>query len=316
MKAYKGFDKDLKCRNFQYEVGKADEEKDAQICKTGFHACENPLEVFRYYPPCNGHRYCEVEQSGTLSKSGDSFKVASTKIKIGAELGLKGLIQAGVSFILDKINQKNDVAANIDFRSVVIDTNVQTAAVNMGCQSAAISSGDQSAAVNTGSQSVAENTGELSTATNTGSQSVAVNSGSYSAAVNTGESSAAMNTGDLSTATNTGIYSAAVNTGYQSVAVNTGSWSAAMSTGSHSAAINVGDGSAAEVTNRGSVAIATGRYSKAKAGLGSAIVLVEHGDWNGEVHPLINIKAAIVDGKIIKADTWYTLKNGEFVECD
>lgn len=334
MKAYKGFDKDLKCRNFQYEVGKAYEEKDAQICKTGFHACENPLEVFRYYPPCNGHRYCEVEQSGTLSKSGDSFKVASTKIKVGAELGLQGLIQAGISFILNKINQKDDAVANIGFRSAVIDTIVQTAAVNMDCQSAAINSGDQSAAVNTGSQSVAENTGELSTATNTGSQSVAVNSGSYSAVVNTGESSAAMNTGDLSTATNTGIYSAAVNTGYQSVAVNTGSWSAAMSIGIHSvatntgklsiakntgrqsAAINVGDGSAAEVTNRGSVAIATGRYSKAKASLGSAIVLVERGDWNGHVYPLNNIKAVIVDGKVIKADTWYTLRNGEFVECD
>lgn len=242
MKAYKGFDKDLKCRNFQYEVGKTYEEKDAQICKTGFHACENPLEVFRYYPPCNGHRYCEVEQSGTLSKSGDSFKVASTKIKIGAELGLKGLIQASVSFILDKINQKNDVAANIDFRSVVIDTNVQTAAVNMGCQSGAISSGDQSAATNTGKLSMAKNTGR------------------------------------------------------------------------QSAAINVGDGSAAEVTNRGSVAIATGRYSKAKASLGSAIVLVERGDWNGHVYPLNNIKAAIVDGEKIKADTWYTLRNGEFVE--
>lgn len=116
-----------------------------------------------------------------------------------------------------------------------------------------------------------------------------------------------MNTGDLSTATNTGIYSAAVNTGYQSVAVNTGNWSAA---------INVGDGSAAEVTNRGSVAIATSRYSKAKASLGSAIVLVERGDWNGHVYPLNNIKAVIVDGKVIKADTWYTLINGEFVECN
>ena len=260
MKAYKGFDKDLKCRNFQYEVGKAYEEKDAQICKTGFHACENPLEVFRYYPPCNGHRYCEVEQSGTLSKSGDSFKVASTKITVGAELGLQGLIQAGISFILNKINQKDDAAANIGFRSAVIDTIVQTAAVNMDCQSAAINSGDQSAAVNTGSQSVAENTGELSTATNTGKLSMAKN------------------------------------------------------TGRQSAAINVGDGSAAEVTNRGSVAIATGRYSKAKASLGSAIVLVERGDWNGHVYPLNNIKAVIVDGKVIKADTWYTLINGEFVE--
>ena len=68
------------------------------------------------------------------------------------------------------------------------------------------------------------------------------------------------------------------------------------------------------MTNRGSVAIATGRYSKAKASLGSAIVLVERGDWNGHVYPLNNIKAAIVDGEKIKADTWYTLRNGEFVE--
>lgn len=114
-----------------------------------------------------------------------------------------------------------------------------------------------------------------------------------------------MNTGDLSTATNTGIYSAATNTGKLSIAKNTGR---------QSAAINVGDGSAAEVTNRGSVAIATGRYSKAKASLGSAIVLVERGDWNGHVYPLNSIKAVIVDGEKIKADTWYTLRNGEFVE--
>ena len=66
----------------------------------------------------------------------------------------------------------------------------------------------------------------------------------------------------------------------------------------------------------GGVAIVTGYKSKAKAGLGSAIVIVERGDWNGETYPLINIKAAIVDGEKIKADTWYTLKNGEFVECD
>ena len=65
-----------------------------------------------------------------------------------------------------------------------------------------------------------------------------------------------------------------------------------------------------------SVAIVTGCKSKAKAGLGSAIVIAERGDWNGKTYPLINIKAAIVDGEKIKANTWYTLRNGEFVECD
>ena len=289
MKAYKGFDKDLKCRGFQYEIGKEYEEKEAEACEKGFHACENPLEVFRYYPPCDGNRYCEVEQDGELSKHGGDSKVASTKIKIGVELGLKGLIQAGVSFILDKVNWKADAATNTDA---------------------------QSAAVNLGYRSAATNTGDLSAAMNTGDRSAAVNTGDYSAVMNTGDYSAAMNTGDRSAAMNTGFQSAAVNSGIGSAAVNSGIQSAAVNSGTRSTAVNSGTGSAAEVSNGDSVAIVTGYNSKAKAGFGSAIVITERGVWNGKTYPLINIKAAIVDGEKIKADTWYTLKNGEFVECN
>lgn len=289
MKAYKGFDRDLKCRGFQYEIGKEYEEKEAEACEKGFHACENPLEVFRYYPPCDGNRYCEVEQDGELSKHGGDSKVASTKIKIGVELGLKGLIQAGVSFILDKVNWKADAATNTD---------AQSAAVNLGYRSAAMNTGDRSAAVSTGDYSAV------------------VNSGDYSAAMNTGYRSAAVNSGFQSAAVNSGIGSAAVNSGIQSAAVNSGFQSAAVNSGTRSAAVNSGTGSAAEVSNGDSVAIVTGYNSKAKAGLGSAIVIAERGDWNGKTYPLNNIKAAIVDGEKIKADTWYTLKNGEFVECD
>ena len=280
MKAYKGFDKDLKCRGFQYEIGKEYEEKEAEACEKGFHACENPLEVFRYYPPCDGNRYCEVEQDGELSKHGGDSKVASTKIKIGVELGLKGLIQAGVSFILDKVNWKADAATNTD------------------AQSAAVNTGDYSAVMNTGDYSAVMNTGD------------------YSAAMNTGDYSAAMNTGDYSAAMNTGFQSAAVNSGIGSAAVNSGIQSAAVNSGFQSTAVNSGTGSAAEVSNGDSVAIVTGYNSKAKAGFGSAIVITERGVWNGKTYPLINIKAAIVDGEKIKADTWYTLKNGEFVECN
>ena len=289
MKAYKGFDKDLKCRGFQYEIGKEYEEKEAEACEKGFHACENPLEVLRYYPPCDGNRYCEVEQDGELSKHGGDSKVASTKIKIGVELGLKGLIQAGVSFILDKVNWKADAATNTDA---------------------------QSAAVNWGYRSAATNTGDLSAAMNTGDRSAAVNTGDYSAVVNSGDYSAAMNTGYRSAAVNSGFQSAAVNSGIGSAAVNSGTRSAAVNSGTRSAAVNSGTRSAAEVSNGDSVAIVTGYNSKAKAGLGSAIVIAERGVWNGKTYPLINIKAAIVDGEKIKADTWYTLKNGEFVECD
>ena len=298
MKTYKGFDKDLECRGFQYEVGKEYEEKEAKACEKGFHACKNPLEVFSYYPPCDGNRYCEVEQDGELSEHDDDSKVASTKIKIGVELGLKGLIQAGVSFILDRVNWKDDAATNTGNRSAATNTGYQSAATNTGAYSAATNTGYRSAATNTGNQSAATNTGDQSAATNTGDQS---------AATNTGNQSAATNTGDQSAATNTGDQSAATNTGYQSAATNTGAYSAATNTGNQSAA---------EVSNGGSVAIVTGYQSEAKAGLGSAIVIAERGEWNGKTYPLINIKAAMVDGEKIKADTWYTLKNGEFVECD
>ena len=303
MKAYKGFDKDLKCRGFQYEIGKEYETDTAKACESGFHACENPLDVFDYYPPADS-RYCEVEQSGELDKGSDDSKIASTKIKIGAEIGLAGLIKAGVNFILEHVKSQER------------NTGYYSAATNTGDRSAATNTGDYSAATNTGYYSAATNTGYQSAATNTGYQSAATNTGYYSAATNTGDRSAATNTGDYSAATNTGYYSAATNTGYYSAATNTGYQSAATNTGYQSAATNTGYQSAATVGKGDSVAIATGCQSKARAGLGSAIVLCERGKWNGSTYPLINIKAAIIDGEKLQADTFYTLKNGEFVEVE
>lgn len=111
MKAYKGFDKNLKCRGFQYEIGKEYETDTAKACESGFHACENPLDVFNYYPPADS-RYCEVEQSGEISKDSDDSKIASTKIKIGAEIGLSGLIKAGVNFILEHAKSQEQNTGN------------------------------------------------------------------------------------------------------------------------------------------------------------------------------------------------------------
>lgn len=95
---YKGFDKDLKCRGFQYEIGKEYECAAAVACETGFHACERPLDVFSYYPPAFS-RYCEVEQSGKTDANSNDSKVASTKIKIGAEIGIPGLVKAQIEYV-------------------------------------------------------------------------------------------------------------------------------------------------------------------------------------------------------------------------
>ena len=101
LKTYKAFDKDLSCRGFKYEVGKEYEETgDIKACEKGFHACPYPLDVFGYYAPA-GSRFCEVEQSGKIDGS-ESDKVCSSKIRIGAELDIRGLVKAAVSFVKER----------------------------------------------------------------------------------------------------------------------------------------------------------------------------------------------------------------------
>ena len=101
IKAYKAFDKDLSCRGFKYEVGKEYEETgDIKACKKGFHACPYPLDVFGYYAPARS-RFCEVEQSGQIDDS-ESDKVCSSKIRIGAELDIRGLVKAAISFVKER----------------------------------------------------------------------------------------------------------------------------------------------------------------------------------------------------------------------
>jgi hypothetical protein len=163
MKCYKGFDKDLKCRDFQYEIGKKYEEERAEICDTGFHACENPLDVFGYYAPADS-RYCEVELDANDQKSDDSKRVGK-KISIKAEIGIAGIVKAGLEYIKDQVNWDDDKKSN---------TGDQSAATNTGNRSAATNTGNRSAATNTGDWSAATNTGNRSAATVEGKESVAM----------------------------------------------------------------------------------------------------------------------------------------------
>ena len=185
---YKGFDKDLKCRGYQYEEGKEYvHEGEVKACEGGFHACENPFDVFDFYAPNEFHRFCEVEGSGKEDKQ--DKKSSFEKIKIVAEIGLGGLIKAGVKFCLDRVKW-------------------------------------------------------------------------------TDESSA---------------------TGYKSGAS----------------------------AGKGSVALSVGRDTRAKGSLGSWIVLTQCHKSEEDGQDYIDlVKVAKVDGKRIKADTWYTLKEGKFVIAD
>ena len=141
IRGFKGFDKDLKCRGFQYEIGKDyEQEGEVKCCERGFHFCENPFDVFGYYSPSDS-RYCEVEGYGNADKANDDSKVATSNIHISAEIGLNGLIKAGVKFILDKVNFNDSKSTN---------TGKCSAATNTGDCSAATVEGKGSVAIVTG----------------------------------------------------------------------------------------------------------------------------------------------------------------------
>ncbi|EHI2230364.1 hypothetical protein J9V42_004574 [Salmonella enterica] len=193
---FKGFNKDLKCRGFQFAIGETfHHDGKVEACGSGFHACECPFDVFSYYPPAES-RYAETISFGiTDSEEGGDTKIASSSITIKDELTLPQFIQRGIEWIWSKIDKSLEQH---------------------------IMCGSWSAATNTGNRSAATNTGDCSAATNTGDWSAATNTGYQSAATNTGDWSAATNTGDRSAATNTGYQSAAEVSGSQSVAASLG----------------------------------------------------------------------------------------------
>lgn len=241
MKTYKGFNKNMTCRGFKYEEGKEYETNEpVSCCSSGFHACEYPLDCFRYYAPSESV-YHEVEQSGKISKDTDDTKVASSKIKIGAAISIAGLVKASFEYIkarADKTKSNHSKARK-----------------------------------------------KINSAT-----------GYRSANSATGDWSANSATGDRSANSATGDWSANSATGYGSANISTGI-----------ACKNISGGFA-------NISVGWGKDNKCKGVIGSYLVLSEWGEWDGDKYPLLCAQMVIVDGKQIKEDTFYALKDGKIVE--
>ena len=237
IKAYKGFNKDMTCRGFQYEEGKEYETDRADLCHSGFHACEDPIDCLSYYNPTDGSVFHKVELAEVSPQREMDTKICGKRIRIGAKIDLGNLIKEGVDFVFSKVDWNT---------------------------------------VEKGNYSKAASSGNYSTAASSGNSSTAASSGNSSTAASSGDSSTAASSGDYSTAASSGDYSTAA------------------------------------VDGKECIAAAIGRATKAKASVGSWIVLSEIDD-NGHVQ---DIQATKVDGKKIKGDTWYRLINNKFVEVD
>ena len=287
MKGYKGFDKNWKCRDMQYEVGKTYEEAEARLCNKGLHFCENPFDVFSYYSPENQSRYAVVEAENVTDEKDSDTKRVAKKLTIKTELNLIGIVKAGMEYIKEHINVEKIKEKAFD-------------------ESTAATSGDESTAATSGNESTAATSGYRSTAATSGNESTAATSGNESTAATSGDESTAATSGNESTAATSGYRSTAATSGYRSTAATSGDESTAATSGDESTAI---------VEGEDSVAIALGARSKAKGALGCWLILAEW-EENDDGMYRKDVKCFKVDGEIIKADMFYMLEDGEAVLVD
>ena len=202
--AYKGFDKDMKCRGFQFAEGETYHEDKAELCNSGFHACTMPLDVLGYYPPGDGSIYRMVELDEVCDEKSDDSKVCAKTIKIGAEIGIPGLVKAQIEWgkntigfdeKIKKAKESPDKYAT-GYQGAASATGYRGAASATGIQGAASATGDQGAAYATGDRGAASATGDQGAAYATGDRGAASATGYQGAASATGKASVAMASGD------------------------------------------------------------------------------------------------------------------------
>ena len=276
IKSYKAFDKNMKCRGFQYEVGKEyDMNGDIQCCKRGFHACESPMEVWDYYDMLTS-RFAEVEQSGKISTGADSTKICSSHIKIKAELKLADIINIGVKWLKDLTAPSKVKADGAELN----DNGVRGAKIG--------SSGDYAK----------------------------IGSSGYSAQIgSSGDSAQIGSSGDSAKIGSSGYSAQIGSSGYYAQIGSSGDYAKIGSSGDSAKIGSSGYYAQIDSTGEDSVIMCAGEGSVAKAKIGSWITLAEW-ERDGRKGCLVPVcvKTERVDGIKIKPDTWYKLQDGEFVE--
>ncbi len=315
MKAIKGFDKDLKCRDFQFEVGQTYTHTGPVVaCKSGFHAIPedaHPLTVFDYYAPV-GSRFCEVTVSGKTASESD--KVAAEVLTVEREITLADLTEQAVAWVMARAKPEGDVAYRDNGAATA--SGAQGAATASGIRGAATASGAQGAATASGAQGAATASGDQGAATASGDQGAATASGIRGAATASGYQGAATASGYQGAATASGIRGAATASGIRGAATASGIRGAATASGAQGAATASGYQGAATASGYMGVAMATGPFGAVR-GYADGIDLFarEFVSRDGEYHRLsIACGTTGVDG--IKAGVWYRCVGGKLVEAE
>ena len=292
IKSYKGFDKNLKCRGFQYEIGKEYEmDGEIKVCSRGFHACESPLEVFDHYSMI-GSRFCEVEQDGNISKEDRGTKICSSKIKIKAELKLADMINLGVEWLKEITSPekiKTSIKDNSSGNNAQIGSSGNNAKIGSSGNDAKIgSSGDGAQIGSSGNNAKIGSSG----------YDAKIGSSGYGAQIGSSGNNAKIGSSGDGAKIGSSGYDAQIG-----------------SSGDGAQIGSSGYGAKIDSTGEDCVIMCAGINSVAKASKGSWVTLSEW-SYSEEKQRYIPIcvKTEFVDGEKIKADTYYKLAGGVFKE--
>ena len=304
---YKGFDKNLCCRGFQYEVGKEYEEKEEiKVCAKGFHACENPLDVLDFYGDIHNSRFCKVEQSGVIQKK--DKKQASSKIKVIEEIDFAGLFDAGMDWI-DKITNPATIIEESE------GTNGENKIASGEDDAKISSSGDYAKIASSGNVTKINSNGYSAQIASSGNY-VQISSGdNYARIASSGDDAKIGSSRDCVKIGSSGYNAKIRSKGYNAKIGSSGDDVQISSSGHHAKISSSGDDAVVDSTGENSIICCAGINSIVKAKKGSWITLSE---WEFSKEMLryvpVCVKTEFVDGERIKEDTWYKLQDGEFKE--
>ena len=306
MKVYKGTDKDIKCRGYQFTPGVEAVEERAELCEAGFHACEAPLDVLAYYPPSEGSRYFEAElEDVSDERHGTDSKVCGKRITIGAELGIPGLVKAHMEYVKNII-EKDDNAKKSSGDDASIGSSGDDASIG--------SSGDAARIGSSGDDASIGSSGDAARIGSSGDDARIGSSGRYARIGSSGDDARIGSSGRYARIGSSGYAASIGSSGDDASIGSSGDDASIGSSGRYARIGSSGDDAKVECKADNAVVSCVGANAKIKAPGGTWITLAEYGEWDGTGYPCVCVKSAQIDGETLKPDTWYMLKGGEFVE--
>ena len=328
IKSYKGFDKNLRCRDFQYKIGGIYEmDGEIKVCSRGFHACESPFDVFDYYTMIDS-RFCEVEQDGNISKEDRRTKICSSKIKIKTELKLADMINLGIEWLKEitlpeKI--KTSIKDNSSGNYAQIGSSGDGAKIGSSGNNAQIGSSGNNAKIGSSGDGAKIGSSGYDAKIGSSGYDAKIGSSGNNAKIGSSGDGAKIGSSGYDAKIGSSGYDAKIGSSGYDAKIGSSGYDAQIGSSGNNAQIgSSGDGAKIgssgnnakiDSTGKDCVIMCAGINSVAKASKGSWITLSEWSYSEGKQRYIpICVKTEFVDGEKIKADTYYSLKGGVFVE--